>query len=80
MKSKAVGGAPVGNKISPRNFDGYPDPTAHSALTTIQKEQDATDLKVQNFIRSLKTIIDQSGYDLLARIEIRDRNTGRNYR
>lgn len=70
----------MGNKISPRNFDGYPDPTAHSALTAIQKEQSEADLRVQNFIRSLKTIIDQSGYDLLARIEIRDRNTGRNYR
>lgn len=32
------------------------------------------------FIRSVKTLADQSGYDLLDRIKIRDRRTGRCYR
>ena len=38
-------------------------------MSTVQKEQDAADLRVQNFIRAVKTIIDQSGYDLLARLD-----------
>lgn len=67
-------------KIPNRNSEGYVDPTASNALNGIQREQDATDIRVQAFIRSIKTIIDQSGYDLLARIEIRDRESGRNYR
>lgn len=62
------------------NPEGYADPTAHTALSKIQGEMDSDDARVQQFIRSLKTIVDQSGYDLLARIEIRDRRTGRCYR
>lgn len=63
-----------------KNPDGYPDPTAHAALTAAQKQSDDADARVQEFIRSVKVLIDQSGYDLLARIEIRDRRTGRIYR
>ena len=70
----------VGNRIPLKNAEGYVDPTAYAAMNTVQKEQDAAELRVQNFIRAVKTIIDQSGYDLLARIEIRDRVTGRDYR
>lgn len=70
----------MGNKISNRNIAGYPDPTAYSALSAVQKELDMDDCRVQAFIRSIKTIINQSGYDLVARLEIRDRRTGRNYR
>lgn len=69
-----------GSRIPYKNPEGYADPTAHAAMSTVQKEQDAADLRVQNFIRAVKTIIYQSGYDLLARIEIRDRATGRDYR
>ncbi len=71
----------MGNKrLSHLNADGYRDPTAYSALSAVQKERDMDDYRVQNFLRSIKTIINQSGYDLLARIEIRDRRTGRDYR
>lgn len=70
----------VGNKIPLKNVEGYADPTAYAAMNNVQKEQDSAELRVQNFIRAVKTIIDQSGYDLLARIEIRDRVTGRDYR
>ena len=70
----------MGNKIPLKNAEGYVDPTAYTAMNNVQKEQDVTELRVQNFIRAVKTIIDQSGYDLLARIEIRDRVTGRDYR
>lgn len=67
-------------KIPYKNAEGYADPTAHAAMNAVQDEQEAADSRVQSFIRAIKTIIDQSGYDLLARIEIRDRATGRNYR
>ena len=58
-----------------KNPDGYPDPVAFAALN-----KDDNDLRVQRFIRSIKNICDESGYDLLARIELHDRRTGRNYR
>ena len=63
-----------------KNPDGYPDPVAFAALNKVQREMDDNDLRVQRFIRSIKNICDESGYDLLARIELQDRRTGRNYR
>jgi len=63
-----------------RNPEGYVDPTAHKALSSVQAEQDEADQRCQQLIRALKTMIDLADYDLLARIEIRDRKTGRNYR
>lgn len=80
---KAVGGVFVdrGNgRIPYRNPDGYPDPTAHAALNKVKREMDEKDLEVQRFIRALRVIIDKGGYDLLGRIELHDRSTGRNYR
>jgi hypothetical protein len=68
------------DKIPYHNPEGYADPTAYSALSAVQSEQDEADIRVQSFIRAVKTIVDQSGYDLLARIEIKDRHTGRCYR
>lgn len=66
--------------ISYRNPSGCADPTAHNALSAIQGSQDQTDERVNRMIKALKILIDQSGYDLLARIELRDRETGRIYR
>ena len=68
------------DKIPYHNPEHYADPTACSAVSAVQSEQDEADIRVQSFIRAVKTIIDQSGYDLLARIEIKDRHTGRCYR
>ena len=66
--------------IGKYNPSGAPDPTAYAALTTVQAEQDAEQERVNRLIRALKTAIDLAGFDLLARIEIRDRETGRIYR
>ena len=66
--------------IPKKNPDGYNDPTAYAALSSVQKEQDEQDQRVSRLIKSLKNIIDLSGFDLLARIEVRDRETGRIYR
>jgi len=70
----------MSNSIPFRNPSGLPDPTAHEALSKAQKEADEADARVQAFIRAVKTLTAQSGYELLARIEIRDKATGRCYR
>ena len=66
--------------IPTHNPEGYADPTAHDALTPMQEQQDAADQRCQRLIKTLKTILDLAGFDLLARIEVRDRKTGRIYR
>ena len=62
------------------NAEHYKDPTASEALFSAYKPPDDEDLRVQAFIRALRTLISESGYDLLARIELKDRRTGRYYR
>ena len=62
------------------NGEGYPDPTAYNALRPIMQEDAALEGKVNFLIKVLKFIIAESGFELLARIEIKDKKTGRCFR
>ena len=42
-------------------------------------DQDSLHERCNLLIRALKVLIDLAGFDLLARIELRDRKTGRRY-
>lgn len=63
-----------------KNKEGYADPTAHAALRSIIAEENDQQRRVSELVGVLKYIIDKAGYDLLARIELRDRRTGKEYR
>ena len=63
-----------------KNKEGYSDPTAHTALRNIIQEEIDQQRRVSELVGVLKFIIDKAGYDLLARIELRDRRTGKEYR
>lgn len=63
-----------------KNSSGYSDPTAYQGTRNIIREEDAQQKRVATLIGVLKYIIDAAGFDLVARIEIRDRKTGREYR
>lgn len=70
---------PVANKPW-QNGEGYADPTAHAALEPIIREEAEAQKRFNGLIFVLKYIIHAAGFDLLNRIEIRDRKTGREYR
>lgn len=59
-----------------QNNSGLPDPTAYTATETISKEEQ----RVTDLVKVLKYIIRLAGFDLINRIELRDRRSGRNYR
>ena len=63
-----------------KNSSGYSDPTAYLGTKAIIREENEQQRRVSDLIGVLKYIIDKAGFDLLARIEIRDRKTGREYR
>lgn len=65
------------SKIAYRNSEGYADPTAHAALEPIAQEGAALEGKVNFLIKVLKFIANEAGFDVVNRIELRDRNTGR---
>ena len=63
-----------------KNAEGYSDPTAGAAMSNIIREENERQRRVTALIGVLKYIIDAAGFDLLERIELRDRKTGREYR
>ena len=67
-------------KVPKYNAEGYSDPTAHDALLSIAETDEETERRTNALIKTLKTTIDLAGYDLIARIEVRDRTTGRIFR
>ena len=58
------------------NSEGYKDPTAFQAMRNVTQEE----RRVNDLIFVLKFIINLAGFDLIRRIEIRDKSTGREYR
>lgn len=68
------------NKNPYFNQSGLPDPTAYHALKPIMQEDAALEGKVNFLIKVLKYIISESGFELAARIELRDKKTGRCFR
>ena len=63
-----------------QNSEGYPDPTAHEGLKPIIREDEEQQRRLNTLIFVLKYITRLAGFELLNRIEIKDRKTGREYR
>lgn len=59
-----------------QNSSGYNDPTAYAAEKRISEEEQ----RVTELMKVLKYIIRLAGFDLINRIEFRDRRSGREYR
>lgn len=70
----------MASRIPYRNTSGCPDPTARDALTAVQREQDEPEQRMSRLIKILKNIIDLADFDLTARIEVRDRKSGRYFK
>jgi len=71
------------SKIPVRNFEGYMDRTASDAMNSILKERthaEEADARNNKLVKALKQLIDLAGFDLVERIVVKDRKTGRVYR
>ena len=73
---------PMGNKNNPYfNSEGYADPTAFAAISSVTREENAElDSRVNFLIKVIKFIADGAGFDITNRIEIRDRKTGKEFK
>ncbi len=58
------------------NQSGCKDPTAYAATRAVSEEEE----RVNELVRILKNTIRLTGFELLNRIELRDRKSGRIYR
>ena len=68
------------NRNPKRNSEGYPDPTAYEGLRPIIEEENALERRVNQLIKTLKYITGLAGFELISRIEIKDKETGRVFR
>lgn len=67
-----------------RNKEGCPDPTAGEAIGTLAKEERKEERErnaaVTSLITMLKQIISLAGFELVGRIVLKDKETGKEYR
>lgn len=63
-----------------KNAEGYNDPTAYSAMTKVMREERERQRRVVMVVKILKDVADLAGFDLVSRIALKDRKTGREYR
>lgn len=74
----------MGNNGKPwLNNSGCPDPTAYEAIKNIQSEEKRSsrvDADAHTVVTTIKNILDLSGFELVERIQIRHKKTGKIYR
>ena len=63
-----------------QNGEGYADPTAYEGLKSVIREDADQQKRLNTLIFVLKYMIGLAGFELLNRIELKDRKTGREYR
>ena len=63
-----------------RNKEGYPDPTAGEAIGTVTREEKRRNEEVTNLVNVIKQIISLAGFEMVGRITLKDKKTGKEYR
>ena len=62
-----------------RNSEGYVDPTAYAALKSISRDE-KVEKKAASLISIFKFIARESGFELMNRVELRHKQSGRTFR
>lgn len=60
-----------------RNGSGYYDPTAYKA---IKRADNDTERAVNQFVKSIHTLAHLAGFEIIGRIELRDKESGKVWR
>ena len=63
-----------------KNAEGYSDPTAYNAMSKVMREERERQRRIGIVINIVKNVADLAGFDLVSRIALKDRKTGREYR
>lgn len=63
-----------------KNQEGYFDPTASAAVGTVYKVEHDADKRAYDLMKVLKFIIRSCGFELVERIQIKDKKSGREYK
>lgn len=67
-----------------RNAEGYADPTPGEAYKNMKRAERAADKerlsKIRSLIQIIKAMAALAGFDIIGRISLRDRKTGKEYK
>lgn len=66
--------------MNKRNSEGYNDPTAYEGLKPIFHEENELDHKVHNLIKVIQSIVHMAGFEVIGRIQIKHKQSGKEYR
>ena len=66
-------------KIPIKNPEGYPDTTAHDALTRVAIAEQRANERHRKLVLAVLSTIDLAGFTLTNRLELMDRKTGKRY-
>ena len=61
------------------NGSGYKDITAGKAITEVSKEEKKVDKRAKYAVHLCEELLDITDFELIGRIQIRDKKTGREY-
>lgn len=67
-------------ELSYKNPEGYADTTPFHAIRNIYPQRDNADINAYRLIKCLLTLLDINGYELIGRLHLRDKTTGREYK
>lgn len=63
-----------------KNQDGYKDPTAFQAIKQVIKEEETEEKQLATLVFVLKYIINMTGFELIGRMELKSKKSGRVYK
>lgn len=67
-----------------KNSEGYPDPTAGAAYSAIQREERQREAErltaISDLIPIMKGAAELAGFEVVGRITLKDKATGKEYR
>ncbi|MCI9072811.1 MAG: hypothetical protein HFH80_08435 [Lachnospiraceae bacterium] len=63
-----------------KNSEGYFDPTASAAIERVSREEGLTDRRARNLVQLWKRMARAAGFELTARIQLKDIRSGREFR
>ena len=62
------------------NSEGYPDTTAYAGMQDVVRMENDAEKRVSELMKVLKFIIRAAGFELKARVHLKDIKTGREYK
>lgn len=69
------------NPLNPKNnSEGYPDPTAYNGTKPLIDAEAATLKIIGDLVHVIKWTAGQAGFEIIGRIVLKDKSTGKIYR